>query len=233
MFKSRDDSLKLRHHHPYRFCLRSFEVEHRAGMAMTKNSLLNTLTNYFPENDAVLLAELLNSHLDKETIRYKEVDIVESQKKDLMLLAFEERILIPIKSRSGPAWEDRILDFRDEGRYFIPPVVKAMVTSIYDIGKPSCNAAVRQTLGNVIQKDISGFVELLQTTMKHANNYFFETGLLEIFFNASQVRCDLHDIIDMFVIYGMMSPCPRKSLMTGLSWYEINPTLYWDKAFLI
>ena len=148
-------------------------------------------------------------------------------------MAFEERILIPLKSRSGPAWEDRLLDFRDEERYFIPPVVKAMVNTIYDIGEPSCDTAVRKTLGNVIQKDICGFIELLQTTMKHANNYFFETGLLEIFFKASAVDSDLHDIIDMFVIYGIISPCPRKSLMTGLSWYEINSTLYWDKAFLL
>jgi hypothetical protein len=200
---------------------------------MRENSLLNTLLECFSKNDAVLLAALLNNHLYKETIRYKEIDILENQKKDLLLLAFEERILIPVKSRSGPAWEDRLLDFRDEGRYFIPPVVKAMVNTIYDIGEPSCDTAVRKTLGNVIQKDIGGFIELLQATMKHANNYFFETGLLEIFFKASAVDSSLHDIIDMFVIYGMMSPCPRKSLMTGLSWYEINSTLYWDKAFLL
>jgi hypothetical protein len=202
-------------------------------MAMRKNSLLNTLLECFSKNDAVLLAALLNNHLYKETIRYKEIDILENQKKEVLLLAFEERILIPLKSRSGPAWEDRLLDFRDEERYFIPPVVKAMVNTIYDIGEPSCDTAVRKTLGNVIQKDICGFIELLQTTMKHANNYFFETGLLEIFFKASAVDSDLHDIIDMFVIYGIISPCPRKSLMTGLSWYEINSTLYWDKAFLL
>ncbi|MBW2603683.1 MAG: hypothetical protein JRE28_05125 [Deltaproteobacteria bacterium] len=42
-----------------------------------------------------------------------------------------------------------------------------------------------------------------------------------------------HGIIDIFVIYGMLSPCPQGSLMTGLAWYEINSTLYWDKTFLL
>ena len=200
---------------------------------MRKARLLKTLLECFSKNDAFLLAELLNNHLHKETIRYEDIDIEESQKKDLLLLAFEERILIPVKSRSGPAWEDRILDFRDEGRYFIPPVVKAMVNTIYEVGEPSCNIAVRKILGNVIQKDICGFVELLQTTMKHAGNYFFETGLLEIFFKALTVDSSLHDIIDLFVIYGIVSPCPQKSLITGPSWYEINSTLYWDKTFLL
>ncbi len=179
-----------------------------------------------------MLTELLKDNLYKETIRYQEIDIVESQKKDLMLLAFEERILIPVKSRSGPAWEDKLLDFRNEGRYFIPPVVKAIVSTICDTGKPSCDMAVRKTLANVIQEDIGGFIKLLQTTMKHADNYTFEAGLLEIFFRDAEVDSDLHDIIDIFVIYGMLSPCPQRSLMTGLSWYEINSTLYWDKAFL-
>jgi hypothetical protein len=200
---------------------------------MSKDSLLNTLLKFFSRSDAFLLAALLNDALDKDTIRYKEINIMERQKKDLILLAFEERILIPVKSRSGPAWEDKILDFRDEGLYFIPPVVKAMVNTIYDSGKPSCDTAVRKTLANVTRKDTDGFIELLQTTMKHANNYFFEAGLLEIFFKASAMDSDLHDIIDMFAIYGMMSPCPRKSFMTGLSWYEINSTLYWDNAFLL
>jgi hypothetical protein len=200
---------------------------------MREKHLFNALLNFFSKRDAFLLAELLKDNLYQETIRYDEIDIKESQKKDLILLAFEERILIPIKSRSGPAWEDKILDFRNEGRYFIPPVVKAMVNTIRDTGKPSCDTAVRKTLANVIQEDIGGFIKLLQTIMKHSDNYTFEAGLLEIFFREAAVDSDLHDIIDIFVIYGIMSPCPQRSLMTGLSWYEINSTLYWDKTFLL
>jgi len=200
---------------------------------MRENNLFNALLDFFSKSDAFLLSELLKDNLYKETIRFDEIHIKESQKKDLILLAFEERILIPVKSRSGPAWEDKILDFRNEGHYYIPPVVKAMVNTIRYTGKPSCGTAVRKTLANVIQEDIGGFIKLLQTTMKHADNYTFEAGLLEIFFREASVDSDLHDIIDIFVIYGIMSPCPQRSLMTGLSWYEINPTLYWDKTFLL
>jgi len=201
--------------------------------AMRKNNLFNALLIFFSKSDAFLLAKLLKENLYKETIRYEEIEVVESQKKDLILLAFEERILIPVKSRSGPAWEDKILDFRNESRYFIPPVVKAIVNTICDTGKPSCDHALRKTLANVIQEDIGGFIKLLQATMKHADNYIFETGLMEIFFREAAVNSDLHNIIDIFGIYGIMSPCPQKSLLTGLSWYEINSTLYWDKTFLL
>ncbi len=199
---------------------------------MRENNLFNALLKLFSESDAFLLTELLKDNLYKETIRYEEIDIVESQKKDLILLAFEERILIPVKSRSGPAWEDKILDFRKEGRYFIPPVVKAIVDTMCETGVPSCDTAVRKTLTNVTQENRSGFIKLLQTIMQHASNYTYEAGLLEIFFREAAIDGDLHDIIDIFVIYGIMSHCPQKSLMTGLSWLEINSTLYWDKTFL-
>ena len=202
-------------------------------MVMRKKNLFKALLNFFSKSDAFLLAELLEKNLHKETIRFDEIEIKESQKKDLILLAYEERILIPVKSRSGPAWEDKILDFRNDGHYVIPPVVKALVNTIYDAGKPCCDDALRKTLGDVIHEDVGDFIKLLQTTMKHVDNYIFETGLLDIFFKELTVGIDLHDIIDIFVIYGIMSPCPQRSLMTGLSWYEINGTLYWDKAFLI
>ena len=200
---------------------------------MRKNNLLNALLDVYDESDAFLLSAFLRENLHKETIRYDEIEIEERHKKDLILLAFEERILIPVKSRGGPAWEDKILDFSNDGRFFIPPVVKEIVNTIYDTGKPSCHAAIRKTLANEIQKDIGDFIRLLQATMKHACNNTFETGLLEIFFRKMAVNWDLHDIIDIFAIYGMLSPCPQRSLMTGLSWYEINSTLYWDKTFLL
>jgi len=199
---------------------------------MPGTNLFNAFVKNFSESDAALLAALLKDNLHKETIRYEEIHIDAGQKKDLMLLAFEERILIPVKSRSGPAWEDKILDFRKEGRYFIPPVVKAIVDTMCETGVPSCDTAVRKTLTNMTQENRSDFIKLLQTIMQHAGNYTYEAGLLEIFFREADMDGDLHDIIDIFVIYGIMSPCPQKSLMTGLSWFEINSTLYWDKTFL-
>ena len=181
---------------------------------MRENNLFNALLKLFSESDAFLLSELLKNNLYKETIRYEEIGINEKQKKDLILLAFEERIMIPVKSRSGPAWEDKILDFRKEGLYFIPPVVKAIVDTICETGMPSSDAAVRKTLTNVSQEDRRDFIKLLQTIMKHTGNYTYEAGLLEIFFKESGMDGDLHDIIDIFVIYGIMSPCPQKSLLT-------------------
>lgn len=196
------------------------------------SKLFNALLLIFPKSDAFLLATLLQKNFYQETIRYEEIEVAKSQMKDLILLAFEERILIPLSSRSGPAWEDKILDFNQEGLFYIPPVVKSILNTMCETGQPCCQTALRKTLAEMAWEDDSGFINMLQTIMKHAKNYNFEAGLLELFFKMAPLECDSHDFLDIAVACGMISPCPQKSMLTGLSWYEINPALYWDKAFL-
>jgi hypothetical protein len=39
---------------------------------------------------------------------------------------------------------------------------------------------------------------------------------------------DLHASMDLFVLAGMMSPCTGMSVPSGLAWFEINPSLFWE-----
>jgi len=53
------------------------------------------------------------------------------------------------------------------------------------------------------------------------------TGLLKFYHEKYDFGLDLHHTLDLFVIGSIMSPCPQKSFITGLSWYEISPALFW------
>ncbi|MCM2284297.1 MAG: hypothetical protein NDI81_05925 [Desulfobacula sp.] len=53
-----------------------------------------------------------------------------------------------------------------------------------------------------------------------------DAGLLMFFFDHLAGR-------DFFVISGMMSPCPQRSLRTGLSFYEVSPVLFWGNPISI
>jgi len=78
----------------------------------------------------------------------------------------------------------------------------------------------------VFRPIISDIMLLLSDIMSNSKNFIFETGLLNLYYNRLEPAADLHDILDIFVINGFMSPCPSKSLVTGLAWYEINLVLY-------
>lgn len=196
-----------------------------------ETKLYEALSSVFAEDDAAALAEVLTAGLGRETIRYGDIADQGAQAQELMLLACDERLLIPLASRSGPAWEDRILDFGPDGLLSIPPVTRAMLMAMGQTGRPCCEAAVREALAEAGRGDDDGFVDLLRLIVKEAENYVFEVGLLEILARKVELKTDLHDFLDIAVAAGLMSPYPRKSLLTGLSWYELNPVLYWDKAF--
>ncbi|OGQ89912.1 MAG: hypothetical protein A2464_13640 [Deltaproteobacteria bacterium RIFOXYC2_FULL_48_10] len=57
----------------------------------------------------------------------------------------------------------------------------------------------------------------------------FEAGLLNLYYERFRFDLDLHALLDFFVIGGMMSPCPHRSLRTGLSFYEVSPVLFWGQ----
>jgi geranylgeranyl pyrophosphate synthase len=79
------------------------------------------------------------------------------------------------------------------------------------------------------ESDINNMSHLLSTIMANSRNRIFEAGLLDLYHKQINARISLHDMLDLFVISGIMSPCPARSLNTGLAWYEINPVCYWLK----
>ena len=66
----------------------------------------------------------------------------------------------------------------------------------------------------------------------HTVSRQMETGLMEIIQRQTTPDIDLHDAIDQFVLAGIMSPYPSRSIASGLAWYEFHPALFWDQARL-
>ena len=189
--------------------------------------LENILCKSFSAPDARMLLNFFASHAGREIIADKDLEMTGPEKRDLLLLAYEERILIPVKSVKGPAWEDKIIDFSGDSIYFVPPVVWPAI-EVFNRTHHSCiGSIINKTMPELSSGNAASLSQLLHTIITNSTNFMFEVGLLKLFYDKIGFTRDLHDIIDMFVIQGMMSPCPRKSLVTGLSWYEIHPVLFW------
>jgi len=89
---------------------------------MKQATLQTLLYHRFSECDA--RDYLFTHHAADTNLSYQEIDLNRAEKNDLILLGYQERILIPVKTTASLAWEDRIIDF-DVGRtYVIPPVVR-------------------------------------------------------------------------------------------------------------
>ena len=194
---------------------------------MEQATLQTLLYHRFSEYDANLLNYLFTHHAVDTNISYREIDLSRAEKDDLILLGYQERILIPVKTKASLAWEDRIIDFDVGGTYVIPPVARQIPVVFIKKGYFCLESLLKQIFPDLVSKEVKKLYNLLDTIMTHSTGFKFETGLLKLFYDKLTLQFDLHDTIDMFVINGIMSPCPQKSLITGLSWYEISPAMFW------
>jgi hypothetical protein len=71
-------------------------------------------------------------------------------------------------------------------------------------------------------------VQLFEKAMSHVRSFKFEAGLLHQLGQSLEGPLDLHASMDLFVLAGMMSPCTGMSVPSGLAWFEINPSLFWE-----
>jgi hypothetical protein len=193
------------------------------------DQLTDLLTRCFPEDDARLLQYFFRRHADAECFAYKDLRLPEDDIHDLLMLGFEQRMILPEKTRMGPAWEDRILTFDEAAIFQVPPIVR-QIAQIADSQK---NIQMDHLMASIFvdlsSSDINNMSQLLTTIMNNSRNRIFEAGLLDLYHKQINTQINLHDMLDLFVISGIMSPCPVRSINTGLAWYEINPVCYWLK----
>jgi hypothetical protein len=92
--------------------------------ATDKGYFFDLLTSHFPEEDALLLIYFFQHHADAQCFSYQDLQLSPEEAQDLLMLCFDQRILLPEKTRKGPAWEDRILTFDEAAVFQIPPIVR-------------------------------------------------------------------------------------------------------------
>ena len=190
-------------------------------------SLEKALRRQFSEEECQHLAKALSLACEAESIIYEEIDIPMDWKDDILLVAYEERLLLPMKSRRGSAWEDRIQSFMDGEVYHMPRVVRAVVSRAEETASWNTKPAIAHALQEAGEDRIAEIVQLLNTLMGMAPCYRLDVERMQAAATSLGLEIDMHDTLDRFVRCGIMSACTQGSLRTGLPEYEINRCLYW------
>lgn len=192
------------------------------------SNLRDALNKRFVSEETENIAIILSCGYCNDSICYEEIDIAPELKDDVILLAYEERMLLPIKSRLGSAWEDRILNFTEEERYHIPRVVRFLVQKAQSCGQWNYTFAVEEALREAGENNIKEIDQFLNRLIEMAPRYELDIEIIKAIRNGLGFDMDMHDTLDRFVRCGIMSPLTGRSLHTGSAKYEINPCLYWD-----
>ena len=191
--------------------------------------LISALHTVFSSEEALWLARLVQSVDPTGEVFYQAIDIPEAIKDDYILLAYEERLLLPRMSLPGGAWQDRLLTMGAGVVYFMPLVIKVLMDKASGSGVFKPESAIRHVLADTGADAtiVDRMLQLFLALQPHALSRQMEAGLMDMINRGTTPDLDLHDALDQFVLAGMMSPCPNRSMSSGLAWYEIHPALYW------
>lgn len=192
------------------------------------HGLHTALSSRFREPECSHLEVLVTVGLDAENFCYEQIDLPDEAKQDALGVAFQQRLLLPVRSGPSPAWEDRILAFHPEERYFLPPVVRNYLEEARQTGRFDPESAVYLTLQPDAGDRAAVLARFFLALRQHAPTYTAEAGLLATILQQMDPSLDPHHVIDLLVITGIISPCTRTPLALGLFWYEINSCLYWS-----
>ncbi|MBT4511930.1 MAG: hypothetical protein HOC20_06960 [Chloroflexi bacterium] len=190
-------------------------------------NVAEALSKQFSLEEARCLAQILSGSFMADSISYDDLDLDPDMKDDMILLAYEKRILLPMKSRRGSAWEDRILTFEETERYHLPRVVRFLIENAKDTGEWNTEPALIKALEEAGEDQIEAIISYLNKLMKRAPKFELEVGVMQAIAAELGLEIDMHDTLDRFVRCGILSPRTQRSLHTGFSKYEMNPSLYW------
>lgn len=193
-------------------------------------NLIGALCFRFPAEEARQLAQLLGSAVGEESVTYEEIDVPADLKDDILLIAYEERMILPMKSMGGSAWEDRILGLRCGERYHLPRVVRFLVHHTCTEGQWNPGKACREALMEAGEPDADGVTGYLARLKAMAPKYEIEVPVMQAIAREMSLALDMHDMLDRFVRCGIMSPRPQRSLRSVIPKYEMNPCLYWQSG---
>ncbi len=197
----------------------------------TAQLLQSALRSRFKTEDAQYLSLLLRPCLEVETIDYTELELPRETKNEYILMAFEERLLIPVQDKEGYGWDDCGLRMEDGERYSMPRLSRVVLKTALSTGRLDSEPAVKELIAvNTVSgdRDLDRINKFLQALKRHTNQFRFEAGLMLAISRSMDLKEDLHELVDILVLLGIISPSKKSSIAKGLSWFEINPCLYWD-----
>jgi len=196
-----------------------------AGLSGSEGNLAKALEARFPGEQVENLARLLSRALERGCITYKQIDMPDEEKEDLILFAYANRLLMPAKGGRTMAWEDSSISLDPNEGYKMPGVIARVVRYARETGRWEPNRAILDYLLELGDRRAIYKLKLFQilkakTASGRVTPHTFYQSAAEL-----GLDIDFSQTIAEFKGAGMISPCLHRSVFSGVIEYEINPSL--------
>jgi hypothetical protein len=180
------------------------------------------------------LASVLVKASKRGGISYREVGrIVIDKAEDVLLLGYEWRLLLPVRTTKSAAWEDRLLLCKLGESYEMPNIARYLVEEAIKTARWDPEHAITHLFKEMDEPAWERMPKLVERLEEQAENFRV---------SADQIKkicgdLDLGDRVDALIAElkasGVMSPklgSFAEVAQAGSPLYELNPSLFIRKA---
>ncbi len=188
-------------------------------------NLERALKARFPDEEADRVAKLLSAILEKGRIAYKQIDMPEDAREDVVLFTYTYRLILPTKSGKTMAWEDRPLTLALDECYRMPLVVAEVVRRAQETGCWEPGPVIFRYFSKCCDEAASDKLKLFQRLKEKVRNgkvtpYTFRQCVDEL-----GLKMNIDQAIAQFKSANLISPSLGQSVSSGRIEYEVHPSL--------
>lgn len=175
------------------------------------------------------LARILLYACTEDSVSYKKIKgIIKDNPEEILLLADEWRLLLPVRTNKSSGWEDRLLLFKDDEFYEMPNIIRYLVTYSLDTGKWDVKNAMFNFFKDLKDPDFNLIPDLTKAIMEKS---------LHNIVNANQIKKACMEFFLINRVDGLIAELKAAGFMSpklgslieasiiGTPIYELNPSL--------
>ncbi len=194
------------------------------------NNLKEALNSFLGEDELISkLSEVLARACASGCISYGDIKgIVKEDPEDLVMVAEEWRLLLPVSTAKSGAWEDRLLLLENEEVYEIPNVIRRAIKPALETGKWEPVRMMSELFKEMEDPAYKYIPDLIQAIDKEALDNYINASQLKKIFMEFGISNRVDGLIAELKSAGFMSPRLRplsEVVSAGSPLYELNPAV--------
>jgi hypothetical protein len=193
------------------------------------DKLKKALNSFLKDNDAKVLAIILNKAEESGSISYEDIEtLVDGDIEDFLLLAFQWRLLLPVRASKAGDWEDRMMIPQVGERYQMPTVVRWLVKNALASGEWDPEIAIIEVFKNIGEPDIEKMPILFERMVSGIKGHRINGNRIKSICRDLGLESRVDPLVSELKACGIISH--KLSSLTevsraGAPLYEVNPSL--------
>ncbi len=189
------------------------------------NGIEEVLRKRYPEEETHYLARLLLEFSERGRIYYKEINMPQEIKEELLIFTYMERLIIPVRTSMSSQWNDRLLTFEDEALFEMPNVIQYLIQEANKQGRWNTTYAIQEYLKEIGEARTEDIARLVEKLKKMAEYKKITSETIKNACSDLNIEFDLNKIIAELKGGGIISPT-LPGFSKRFPSYEINSALY-------